>query len=71
MKRSVDYGGLYRDVPRDIGRRSSVSPLFGAKYLKPINDALDRARFQFAHYMDGNLIEGHNTLPSMMRHGLN
>lgn len=42
VKRFVEYGGLYRDVPRGIGRGSPLSPLFGALYLKPLDDALDQ-----------------------------
>lgn len=56
VKRSVEYGGLYHDIPRGIGRGSPLSPLFGALYLKPLDDALDQAGFQFVRYMDDILI---------------
>lgn len=56
VQRTVERGGLYRDIHRGIGRDSPLSPLLGALYLKPLDDALDRAGFQFVRYMDDILI---------------
>lgn len=54
--RTVEWGGSVREVRGGIGRGSPLSPLFGALYLKPLDDALDRAGLHFVRYMDDILV---------------
>ena len=52
LKRSICYGGLYRDVERGISLGCSLSPLMGALYLKPLDDAMAESGLFYARYMD-------------------
>jgi len=52
IQRTVEWGGTFREVRRGIGRGSPMSPLFAALYLKPLDDAMDRADIAYVRYMD-------------------
>ncbi len=52
LKREVYWGGNYREVKRGISLRCPLSPLMGALYLKPLDDAVSEAGFFFTRYMD-------------------
>lgn len=45
-------GGTFTAIQLGMGRGSPLSSLFGALYLKPLDDALDRAGFHFVRYTD-------------------
>ena len=50
--RTVEWGGTFRTIRRGIGRGSPLSPLLAAIYLKPLDDAMDRAGIAYVRYMD-------------------
>ncbi|MCI5223146.1 MAG: hypothetical protein D3924_10840 [Candidatus Electrothrix sp. AR4] len=52
LKRTVCYGGLYRDVERGISLGCPLSPLMGALYLKPLDDAMEAGGLCYVRYMD-------------------
>ena len=52
MKRTVCYGGLYKELKKGISFRCSLSPLMGALYLKPLDDRLRETGLFYALYMD-------------------
>jgi len=59
IRRTVTYGGLYRTIKLGISRGCPLSPLFGALYLKALDEALgSRANVGIAYvrYMDDVLI---------------
>ncbi|EED34442.1 Reverse transcriptase domain protein [Luminiphilus syltensis NOR5-1B] len=54
--RTVEHGGLYRDIRRGIGRGSPLSPLFGAVYLQELDAALEPRDVFYVRYMDDILV---------------
>ncbi len=52
LKRSVSYGENYRDINRGISLGCPLSPLVGALYLKPLDDALAATGFFYTRFMD-------------------
>ena len=59
INRTVEYGGLYRDIRQDISRGCPLSPLFGALYLKELDQQFDRKGLFYLRYMDDILILSH------------
>lgn len=56
LKRTVCFGGNYRDVTQGISRGCPLSPLMGALYLKPLDDAVAKTFLLYARFMDDWLI---------------
>lgn len=56
MKRTKNYGELYREVEQGISFRCPLSPLMGALYLKPLDDMMRDVGLFYARYMDDWLI---------------
>ncbi|TAK61889.1 reverse transcriptase domain-containing protein [Methylobacter sp.] len=57
VRRSVEYGGVYRDVEQGISRGCALSSLLGALYLKALDDNLSgRPDVYYLRYMDDILI---------------
>ncbi len=54
--RSVDDGGIYRDVERDGSLGCSLSPPMGAVYLKPLDEAMERTRLSYARFKDDGVV---------------
>ena len=54
--RTVEYGGVYRDIRRGIGRGSPLSPLLGALYLDAVDRAMTRRGLFYVRYMDDILV---------------
>jgi RNA-directed DNA polymerase len=52
VKRSVECGGLYRDIQRGIARGCALSPVIGAFYLRVLDIKLTTAGLHYARYMD-------------------
>ena len=52
VRRTVDDGGIYRDVQRGIPLGCSLSPLMGAVYLQPLDDAMQKTGLFYARFMD-------------------
>ncbi|MDM8517953.1 reverse transcriptase domain-containing protein [Desulfobacterales bacterium HSG16] len=52
MNRTVCYGGLYREVMRGISLGCPLSPLMGALYLKPLDDAVKQTGLFYTRFMD-------------------
>ena len=52
IHRTVNDGGLYEDVTRGICLGCSLSPLMGAVYLKPVDDAMAETGLFYARFMD-------------------
>ncbi len=52
MRRTVYDGGLYEDVTVGIPLGCSLSPLMGALYLKPVDDAMAETGLFYARFMD-------------------
>ncbi|MCP3955746.1 MAG: reverse transcriptase, partial [Desulfobacterales bacterium] len=52
VQRTVEWGGTFREINRGIGRGSPLSPLFATLYLKPLDDAMDKAGIAYVRYMD-------------------
>ena len=52
MNRTVCYGETYRDIRKGISLGCPLSPLMGALYLKPLDDAMTRCGFMYARFMD-------------------
>ena len=52
MQRVLYDGGLYRDVGRGISLGCPLSPLMGALYLKPMDDAMAKLDLFYARFMD-------------------
>lgn len=59
IHRSVEYGGLYRDLNQGISRGCSISPILGALYLKGLDEAMAKHRGYYVRYMDDILILSH------------
>jgi RNA-directed DNA polymerase len=56
LNRCVEWGGLYQDVRRGIGRGASLSPLLGAWYLRELDRRLEGLEVKYFRYMDDILI---------------
>lgn len=52
IQRTVEWGGTFLRIRRGIGRGCPLSPLFGALYLKPLDDAMEQAQIPYVRYMD-------------------
>ncbi|MDM8517583.1 reverse transcriptase/maturase family protein [Desulfobacterales bacterium HSG16] len=52
MDRTVCFGGIYRHVTRGISYGCPLSPLMGALYLKPLDDAMEKTGLFYARFMD-------------------
>ena len=52
VRHSVNADGHYRDVSRGICLGCSLSPLMGAIYLMPLDEALQDCGLHYARYMD-------------------
>ena len=42
LNRTVQFGGLYRDIKRGISLGCPLSPLIGALYLKLMDDRMEK-----------------------------
>jgi RNA-directed DNA polymerase len=56
LRRTVCFGGNYRDVTQGISLGCPLSPLMGALYLKPLDDAVVKTGLFYARFMDDWLI---------------
>lgn len=56
LKRSVDCGGVYRDIRQGLSRGCALSPLLGAFYLQSLDDALGNSGLYYVRYMDDILV---------------
>jgi len=52
LRRTIYDGGLYEDVTKGISLGCPLSPLIGALYLKPLDDAVARCGLFYARFMD-------------------
>ncbi|MDM8515807.1 reverse transcriptase/maturase family protein [Desulfobacterales bacterium HSG16] len=52
MDRTVCYGGEYRHETRGISYGCSLSPLMGALYLAPLDEAMEKSGLFYARFMD-------------------
>jgi len=52
MRRTVVKDGIYRDVQQGIPLGCSLSPLMGAVYLKPLDEAMEKTGLFYARFMD-------------------
>ena len=48
----IDKGGLLMENKQGIPRGSSLSPLIGALYLKPLDDAIAKLPVRYCRFMD-------------------
>lgn len=57
IERSVERGGLWRDIRSGISRGCPLSPLLAALYLKALDDRLgSRTKLLYVRYMDDILV---------------
>lgn len=56
IERSVERGGLWRDIRTGISRGCPLSPLLGALYLKALDDRLSGRGLCYVRYMDDILV---------------
>ena len=56
MRRTVTWGGLYRDCERGISRGCSLSPLLGAFYLYELDTAMEHEGVLYVRFMDDILV---------------
>jgi RNA-directed DNA polymerase len=56
VERTVERGGLYRDIRTGISRGCPLSPLLGALYLKTLDERLTRSELFYVRYMDDILV---------------
>jgi hypothetical protein len=56
IHRTVEYGGNYREITQGISRGCSLSPIFGALYLKVLDELFERFNGYYIRYMDDILI---------------
>lgn len=56
IERSVERGGLWRDIRTGISRGCPLSPLLGALYLKALDDRLGNRQVFCVRYMDDILV---------------
>ena len=56
IHRTVEYGGTFMDIHQGISRGCPLSPLFGALYLKALDDQMQQKDVFYVRYMDDILI---------------
>ena len=57
IHRTVEYGGNYLDIQKGISRGCPLSPIFGALYLKELDDLFSQqSNVYYVRYMDDILI---------------
>lgn len=56
IERSVERGGLWRDIRTGISRGCPLSPLLSALYLKLLDDGLGNKNVFYVRYMDDILV---------------
>ena len=56
MRRTVTWGGLYRDCKRGISRGCPLSPLLGALFLHELDSAMEQQGLFYVRYMDDILV---------------
>ena len=56
IHRCVEYGGEFTDIEQGISRGCPLSPIFGALYLKALDDHFADQNLYYARYMDDILI---------------
>ncbi len=56
IHRTVEYGGTFLDIEQGISRGCSLSPIFGALYLKELDDQMRQKGLFYVRYMDDILI---------------
>ncbi|MDH3210751.1 MAG: reverse transcriptase domain-containing protein [Burkholderiaceae bacterium] len=56
IERTVERGGLYRDIRTGISRGCPLSQLLGALYLKRLDDRMTRSGLFYVRYMDDILV---------------
>ena len=56
MRRTVTWGGLYRECPRGISRGCPLSPLLGAFYLHELDLTMARSGWFYVRFMDDILV---------------
>ena len=59
MHRSVERGGLFRDVNQGLPRGCPLSPLLGAFFLTELDAAMEQQDVFYVRYMDDVLIMSH------------
>ena len=52
VRRTVVKDGIYRNVQQGIPLGCSLSPLMGAVYLKPLDEAMEKTGLFYARFMD-------------------
>ena len=56
MRRSVTWGGLYKDCERGISRGCPLSPLLGAFFLNELDRVMERSGLFYVRFMDDILV---------------
>ncbi len=56
MRRAVRFGENRREVERGISFGCPLSPLMGALYLKPLDDAMGNLDVYYARFMNDRII---------------
>ena len=56
MKRTVCFGKNYREVTRGISLGCPLSPLMGALYLLPLDEAMEQSGWFYVRFMDDWII---------------
>ena len=52
LKRTIEWGGTYKDIERGISLGCPLSPLMAALYLKPLDDAMEKLGVYYIRFMD-------------------
>lgn len=56
MNRTVERGGVFKEITRGIARGCPLSPLMGAFFLNELDEAFDKNGLFYVRYMDDILI---------------
>jgi len=56
VRRTVERGGLFRDIRNGISRGCPLSPILGALYLKGLDERLSSVDAYYVRYMDDILV---------------
>jgi len=56
MRRSVTWGGLYRNCEQGISRGCHLSPLLGAFFLHELDQAMERSGLFYLRFIDDILV---------------